>query len=116
MSRRLGSTLVKLFEYEELVNMCSKIGKILVFTIYFIVITGLPLVDYTSTSQLGALALRTTIILIIALVTWIISRELTKVKTRLERRKTKSYNVKTPYLALLVIVMITAFYFALIFT
>jgi hypothetical protein len=116
MSKKLASTLTKLFEYEELLNIYSKIGKVLVFIIYFVVITSLPLLDYSSISQLGALALKATTVLIITLLTWIISKDLTRIKTRLEQRKTEWPQAKTLYLTLITVIVITALYLAVLFT
>lgn len=116
MPRRIGSTLVKLFDYEELTNAYMNISKMLTISIYAVIITGAPLIDYTSMSQLGLLTFRLTIAGIMLSVSMLIARDLTKIAPRMERRKKELLDTRSFYLVLTLLLLTAIFYFISIYS
>ncbi|MEM0368506.1 MAG: hypothetical protein QXS24_02015 [Desulfurococcaceae archaeon] len=115
MHRKIGSVLVKLFDYEEIVNIYANICKVVTVLVYIIVITGIPLIDYTNMNQVGLLTFRLTTMGVILLLSMLITRDLAKVALRIERRKKEFFNIRVFYLVVALMLLIATFYFVSIY-
>lgn len=113
-ARHRGITILRLFEYGELVNLAFKLSMGVTFSLYVLVLTGL--LPSFSDTLLRAISLRVMCVVAITLASLYVTRRLRVPVSEAKRRK-RSIKTESPVSALvsmLVLIVTALFYLALL--
>ncbi|MEM4717560.1 MAG: hypothetical protein QXE81_02225 [Desulfurococcaceae archaeon] len=111
MKARRFTPVTKLFEYDSLILLYSRVVNVIIVVMFIIILSGFTSADYSSMSHLGLLTARSILLTVILLTSILLSRRI-KPTSRTPRKRSPLITIdhKSFYLIMSVSLMVAAVY------